>query len=90
MGSQTSHNPQLKTQIKNVSLILMIFALTIMITSSQVLTTVANVTKARVPPPGYSVVSRKITGALCLAPRVDGRIVTLNPVENIGGASTCG
>lgn len=31
-----------------------------------------------------------ITGALCLAPRVDGRIVTLNPVENIGGASTCG
>ena len=26
-----------------------------------------------------------ITGALCLAPRVDGRIVTLNPVENIGG-----
>lgn len=31
-----------------------------------------------------------ITGALCLAPRVDGRIVTLNPVENIGGASACG
>ena len=44
----------------------MIFALTIMITSSQVLTTVANVTKARVPPPRYSVVSRKIAGALCL------------------------
>ena len=44
----------------------MIFALTIMITSSQVLTTVANVAKARVPPPGYSVVSRKIAGALCL------------------------
>ena len=44
----------------------MIFALTIMITSSQVLTTVANVTKARVPPPRYSVVSRKIAGALRL------------------------